>query len=72
MDKRAINDIQNITQKTKHLAIRTPLNTSGEPKCPGTGSSSCFTCDTHPVKRHEIIWYENPVGHQCAQKIQMP
>jgi hypothetical protein len=50
-DKRAINDIQNITQKTKDLAIQTPLKNQGRV------SSSCSTCDTHPdtVKRHEII-----------------
>ena len=42
-----------ITQKTKHRATRTSLNTNRELRCPGRVSSSCFTCGTRRVK---IFW----------------
>jgi hypothetical protein len=43
------NDLQNITQKTKDRATRTPLNIRRELKCSGKVGSSCSTCDTRRV-----------------------
>ena len=46
--KRTNNDLQNITQKLKMKATRTPINTGegDEVRCTGSVGSSCFTCDT--------------------------
>ena len=42
--KRNNNDKQNIAQKTKDRATRTPLQTVGEVRCSGRVGSSCSTC----------------------------
>jgi hypothetical protein len=42
-DERTINDLQNITHKTKDRVTRTPLKTGGELRCSGRVSSSCST-----------------------------
>ena len=61
-DKKTNNDLQlqNITQKTKDRATRTPLKTGGELRCYRRVSSSCSTCDTRraTAKRHEhhLTW----------------
>ena len=39
-DKRTNKDLQNITQKTKNRATRTPLKTGSELRCPGRVGSS--------------------------------
>jgi hypothetical protein len=43
MAKRTNNDLQNITQKTKDRATRTPLKTMGELMCSRRVSSFCST-----------------------------
>jgi hypothetical protein len=41
------NDLQNITQKTKDRATRTPIKTiEGDLRCSGRVGSSCTTCGT--------------------------
>ena len=40
------NDLQNIAQKTKDRATRTPLKSRGELMCSGRDSSSCSKCGT--------------------------
>jgi hypothetical protein len=47
--KRTNNDLQNITQKTKDQATRTPLKTWCDLRCSETVCSSCSTCDTRRV-----------------------
>ena len=47
--KGTIIDLQNITQKTKARATRTPLITGGELRCSGWVASSCATCCTCSV-----------------------
>jgi hypothetical protein len=42
-----INDLQNITLKTKDRATGIPLKTGGELRCSRKVSSSCSTCGTH-------------------------
>ena len=46
-DKRTNNDLQNITQKTKDRAPRTPLKTGGELRCSGTCLFSPEECVNH-------------------------
>jgi hypothetical protein len=46
MAKRTNNDLQNITQKTKDRATRTPLKTMGELMCSRRVSSFCSTSGT--------------------------
>jgi hypothetical protein len=48
-DKQKNNDLQNITQKTKDGARRTPLQIGGELRCSERISSSCSTCGTRCV-----------------------
>jgi hypothetical protein len=53
MKKRTNNDLQNITQKTKGRATRTPLKSGGggeELRSDGRVSSSHSTCGTRLVK----------------------
>jgi len=45
-DQRRSNDLQNMTQKTKDRATRTPLTTGVELRCSWRVSISCFTCGT--------------------------
>ena len=59
-DKMKNNNLQNITQKTKDRATRTPLKTGGDLRCSGRVSSFGSTCDircatliTNPVISHE-------------------
>ena len=58
--KRTNNDLQNITEKTKHQTTRTPLKGGGELEFSWWVSSSCSTCGTrraafvtNPVISHE-------------------
>ena len=44
--KRANNDLQNTTQKTKKLATRTPLKGEGDLMCYGRVGSFCSTIRT--------------------------
>jgi hypothetical protein len=44
--KRTNNDLQNTVLKTKYRAIRTPLKTESELRCPERVSSSCSLFDT--------------------------
>ena len=68
--KRTSNDLQNITQKTKNRATRTPPKTGCELRGSGRVSSSCSTCDTRrvTVKRHEhrlkwkSLWAPNSIN----------
>jgi hypothetical protein len=48
-DKQKNNYLQNITQKTKDGARRTPLQIGGELRCSERISSSCSTCGTRCV-----------------------
>ena len=48
-DKGTNNDLQNIAQKTKDWATRTPLKIGGELVCSGMVSSSCSTSDNRRV-----------------------
>ena len=41
-DKRIDNDIQTITQKTKHRATRTHKQIGGEPRCSGRATMYCL------------------------------
>ena len=43
------NNLQNITQKTKDWATRTPLQSGGEHRCTGRASSPCLTSGTRLV-----------------------
>jgi hypothetical protein len=45
-DKRTNNDLENITQKTKHRATRTSIKTGGERMYTGRVGSICSTCGT--------------------------
>ena len=45
-DKITNNDLQKITQKTKHRTIGTALNPGVDNRFCERGSSSCFTSDT--------------------------
>jgi hypothetical protein len=47
--KRTNNDLQNILQKTKDRATRTPIQIRGALMCSGRVGSSCFICDTRRV-----------------------
>jgi len=47
--KRASNDLQKFTHKTKDRVTLTPLKTGGEPRCSGRASSSCSTSGTRRV-----------------------
>jgi len=56
------NDLQNITQKTKDRATRTPLKAGGKRRCSGreiiSFSTSCTRCDTlvtNPMISHICI-----------------
>jgi len=53
--KRTNNDLQNIKQKTKDRATRTPLKTGCELRCSGKVSSSCSTCD---IARVTILLFD--------------
>jgi hypothetical protein len=59
-DKRTNNDLQNITQKTKDRATRTPLKIGCELMCLGMVSSSSSTCEIRRVAvrqhKHNLIW----------------
>ena len=48
-DKRTNNNLQNITQKTKDRATRTPLKPGGELRCTERVNNFCSTCDTRRV-----------------------
>ena len=54
--KRTNNDLQNITQKGKDRAARTPIKAGDELGCPGRENSSCSTCGTR-----RVILVTNPV-----------
>ena len=56
--KRTNNDLQNITQKIKDQAIRTPLKTWCDLRCSETVCSSCSTCDTRRVTLFINRWFE--------------
>ena len=49
---------KNSTQKTKNWTTRTPLKSTGEPRCSGSVSSSWSTIKISRVtiKRHAIVW----------------
>ena len=55
-------DLQNITQKTKDRATRTPLRQWGELRCSGRVGSSCSTNDarrdTLVTQQPGVISYE--------------
>ena len=53
-NNRTNDDLQNTNsklyiEKSKDGAIRTPLKTTGERRCSGSGSSSYSTNDTHRI-----------------------
>ena len=52
--KRANNDPQNVTQKTKDRATRTPLKTSSELRCSGRSSSPRCNCDSCYFRKTNI------------------
>ena len=52
-DKRTNDDQQNMTQKIKDRATRTPLKTGSELKCSGSVSNSCSISGIRRVKSHE-------------------
>ena len=55
-DKGTNNDLQNITQKTKDRATRTPLKIESELRCSRRASNSCSNYDTR-----RVILAANPV-----------
>jgi hypothetical protein len=58
--KKDNNDLQNITQKAKYRATRTPLKIGGELRCSGRVSSYCSTSDTSRVNlvKNPVISHE--------------
>jgi hypothetical protein len=50
--KRTNNGLQNIAQKIKDRATRTPLKSGGELVCCGRLGISCSTCGIHRVTLH--------------------
>ena len=57
-DKRANNNLQNATQKTKYWVTRTPINTEGELACSGRVSSSSSTNDTCCATVAQFVWFQ--------------
>ena len=76
-DKRAINDLQNITDKSKYWVPRTPLIPGGEPMCSGRIGSSCSTpearcvtlviqnCFIYYIVESSQDWHHNSIWIYC-------
>ena len=64
--KRTNNDQQNITQKTKDQATRTPLKTGVELRRPGRVNSSCSTSG---IRIRRVTLITNPlISHECGKR----
>jgi hypothetical protein len=61
-DKRTNNDLQNITQKTKDRATRSPIKTGGAPKGLAV-PAPLVTPVVLLLNNTNIVWYGNWVGH---------